>query len=416
MKAVTKIAITSSLAAATALFMSACMGESPSANNEGSSAKTFSDTYSWNGKKTIDGGVYYPIVGDKTGPYYVNKEAVEATAKMDYEGKKPVITFADDAIKYNKGRPVTKAELAAWNTDVTPTSPPPPGKGTVEEGEEVYEQYCIMCHGDFGSGAAGEAGIYPALSKGNAYELQKTLTNQRLTDVDDGPVRVFGSYWPEASTLWWYIKDGMPHPKTKSLTNDQVYALVAYILNLSEMQIDGEDVDEDYVLDQEKFTHIKMPNWDGFVPNIRGMGALDDVRAFYHDPKQYGGIRLTDISTRCMENCQKPTAKVTYIQGPGISEFLPPMSVKRDLPPKKEVASFDAKKAYEENCAMCHSTGAAPEPGDKAAWKPILAQGMDKVYKNAIKGTDAGMPAKGGSSLTDDQVKAVVDWIVNQSK
>ena len=92
------------------------------------------------------------------------------------------------------------------------------------------------------------------------------------------------------------------------------------------------------------------------------------------------------------------------------------MSVKRDLPPKKEASSFDPKKAYAENCAMCHGTGAAPEPGDKAAWKPILAQGMDKVYENAIKGTDAGMPAKGGSSLSDDKVKAVVDWMVNQSK
>ena len=416
MKKATKIAIAGSIAAATALFITACNGESPSADAAVKGASTSSTVYSWNGKKTIDGGVYYPIVGDKTGPYYVNKEAVEATAKVTYDGKKPVFHFANDAIKYNKGRPATKAELAAWDTDVTPTSPPPPGHGTAEEGEELYEQYCIMCHGDFGSGAAGEAGIYPALSKGNAYELQKTLVNQRLGEADDGPVRVFGSYWPEASTLWWYIKDGMPHPKTKQLTTNQVYSIVAYILNLNEFKIDGEEVDEEYVLNQEKFTHIKMPNRDGFVPNIRGMGALDDVRAFYHDPKQYGGIRLSDISTRCMQNCQKPTAKVTYIKGPGISEFLPPMSVKRDLPPKKETSSFDPKKAYAENCAMCHGTGAAPEPGDKAAWKPIIAQGMDKVYHNAIKGTDAGMPAKGGSSLSDDQVKAVVDWIVNQSK
>ena len=416
MKAVTKIAITGSLAAATALFMSACLGDSPSAKGAGAGSATATEIYPWNGKKTIDGGLYYPIVNDKTGPYYVNKEAVEATATVKYEGKKPVYHFADDAIKYNKGRVATPAELAAWDRDVTPTSPPPPGEGTVEEGEEVYEQYCIMCHGDFGSGAAGEAGIYPALSKGNAYEGQKTLLNQRLGEVDDGPIRVFGTYWPEASTLWWYINDGMPHPKTKTLSVNQVYSLVAYILNLNEIQIDGVDVDEDYVLDQEKFTHIKMPNWDGFVPNIRGMGALDDVREFYHNPKEYGGIRLKDITTRCMENCQEPTAKVTYIQGPGISEFLPPMSVVRDLPPKKEETSFDPKEAYAQNCAMCHDTGAAPAPGDKASWKPILAQGMDVVYKKGIEGTNEGMPPKGGANLSDDKFKAIVDWMVNQSK
>ena len=82
MKAVTKIAITGSLAAATALFMSACLGDSPSAKGAGAGSATATEIYPWNGKKTIDGGLYYPIVNDKTGPYYVNKEAVEATANM----------------------------------------------------------------------------------------------------------------------------------------------------------------------------------------------------------------------------------------------------------------------------------------------------------------------------------------------
>lgn len=64
---------------------------------------------------------------------------------------------------------------------------------------------------------------------------------------------------------------------------------------------------------------------------------------------------------------------------------------------------------------MCHDTGVAPAPGDKAAWKPYLAKGMDSVYSNGIKGI-GGMPAKGGTSLSDKDFKSVVDYIVNQSK
>jgi len=65
---------------------------------------------------------------------------------------------------------------------------------------------------------------------------------------------------------------------------------------------------------------------------------------------------------------------------------------------------------------MCHDTGAAPAPGDKAAWKPLIAQGMETLYKHGIEGTDLGMPPKGGSSLSDTQFKSVVDYIVSTVK
>ena len=368
-----------------------CNGDTSADANTHMSSSATQSVYA-NGKAVIDGGVVYPVVNGKTAQYLVNEDA--------HKGG------------YNYGRTPTANELKAWNTDVTPWKLPPKGQGSVEEGEELYEAQCVMCHGDFGSGGGG----YPALSKGNAYDLQKTLKNQRVIPDADGPVRVFGSYWPQASTLWWYIHDGMPHPKTKSLTPDEVYALTAYIVSINEIKIDGEELDDEYVLDQEKFSKIVMPNVDGFEPKIDGKGATDVVRAYYADPKNFGAQNLKKGAVRCMSNCQKETAKVVHIQGAGIADFLPPMNTVRDMP-KAEGAPTPGKKDYEASCAVCHadSSMGAPAFGDKAAWAKVTAQGIETVYQNAINGKN-GMPPKGGTDLADDKIKDIVNYMVNSSK
>ena len=374
MKLNNKLFVSASVAALVSLGFSGCM--------EGATPTT----------AAIDGGVSYPVSNGKTGPYYVNTQK--------------------DKLSINNGRVPTKDEYNAWNTDVMPDGTGlPEGEGTVSEGEEVYEAKCVMCHGDFGSGGGG----YPALSKGNAYEMFKTLTRQRLKPDTDGPARFFGSYWAESTTLWWYIKDAMPHPATDTLTVNETYSLVAYVLNVNEMEIDGEPVDEDYVLTRENFLKLKMPAKVVYEPDIDGPNGTKNVRAYYANPANFGGQKTA--SHRCMKDCQEPTVHVAEITV-GISDFHPAMTDVRDLPAEDGAAttSFDAKAAYAESCAMCHDTGAAPAPGDKGAWKDIIAQGMKTIYKRAIAGTEAGMPAKGGSSLSDKQFKLVVDYIVNQSK
>ena len=375
-----KSIVSISVAAALSLGFSACM------------ASTAPDKSVAPIKAAIDGGVEYPVVNGKTGPYLVNTQF--------------------NGVQINHGRIPTKAEYEAWNTDIIANGAGlPEGEGTAEEGSDIYDEKCVMCHGDFGSGGAG----YPSLAKGNAEELHETLTNQRIKPDTDGPVRVFGTYWPQASTLWWYIKDAMPHPMTGSLTDNEVYSLVAFILNANEMNIDGEEVDDEYVLNREKFLKIKMPNRDGFEPKIDGPNGPENVRKYFSNPHNFGAQKVKP-SERCMTNCQEPTAKVVYIKNGGINDFHPPLSEIRDLPVEKASSNFDAKKAYTDNCAMCHDSGAAPAPGDKAAWSAIIAQGMNTVYKNGIEGTEIGMPPKGGSSLSDSDFKSVVDYIINQSK
>jgi len=361
----------------------AAMATSAMADDTGGSR-----TYS-NGKKVIDGGSTYPVKNGKTSAYFVNEKAHKTT--------------------YAKGRIPTKDEIAAWNIDVMPDGTGlPEGHGTVEEGDELYEEKCSACHFDFGTGGSG----YPALQKGNAYEGQKSLTNQRVDGNDEGPIRVFGTYWPHASTLWWYIKTGMPHPAPMSLTNDEVYALVAYIVSINELKINGEELDDDYELDRAKFMKIVMPNKDGFIPKIDGKNGLENVRKFFNDFKNYGN------GTRCMKNCFDGKPELAKISGSGISDYEPPISEKKDLPVKKEgTAAAEGKKTYEASCAVCHGTDAmgAPELGNKKDWAERLKKGIDKVYHNAIHGLN-GMPPKGGTSLSDEKIKAVVDYMVGASK
>jgi cytochrome c len=352
--------------------------------------KAVSHTYA-NGKKVIDGGVTYPVVNGKRAVYFVNEKA-----------SKGGFTF---------GRKPTANEIKHWDIDVMPDGTGlPEGKGTVEEGDEIYEAKCASCHFDFGTGGAG----YPALQKGNAAEGVASLKNQRTGPDMDGPQRVFGTYWPQASTLWWYIKTGMPHPAPMSLTNDEVYALSAYILSINEMEIDGELVEDEYELNREKFMKIVMPNKDGFIPKIDGPKGLDNLREFFNDSKNYGN------GTRCMKDCFEGKPVLARISGAGISDYEPPITTKRSMPAKKENAAGDdtpGKKMYKASCAVCHATDAmgAPAVGDKKAWAAVLKKGLDKVYGNALNGVN-GMPPKGGTTLADDKIKEVVDYMVGASK
>ncbi len=353
--------------------------------------------YDFNHKYVIDGGVTYPVKHGKTAAYYVNEKAHKT--------------------HFNLGRKAKKCEIDAWNVDVMYYGEGlPEGKGSVEEGEEIYEAKCQQCHGDFGSGS----GLYPHLTAGNAYEEHETLKNQRWNPGDDeGPHRTFGSYWPYASTAFWYIKTGMPHQAPMSLTNDEVYALVAYLLSINEIKVDGQEVDDDFVLSKENFTKVHLPNENGFVPDIRGKNGLENVRKFWNaDPKtlreNFGGKKLKDPKKRCMKGCFKGEPKVQRIAH-AIANFNPPLG----KAPKQEASAqpSEGQKLYKDHCAVCHATDSmgAPKVGDKAAWAAVTKKGMDKVLHNAIHGIN-GMPPKGGTNLPDDKIKEIVEYMVNASK
>jgi S-disulfanyl-L-cysteine oxidoreductase SoxD len=148
---------------------------------------------------------------------------------------------------YGIGRPATDAEIAGWNIDIgRDGSNLPAGSGSVAHGREVFEQQCASCHG-----AKGEGGVGDRLVGG-----QGTLATAK-------PVKTVGSYWPYAPTLFDYIRRAMPQNAPQSLSNDDVYAVSAYILNLNGL------LPSDATLDAKTLSAIKMPNRAGFTGDPR---------------------------------------------------------------------------------------------------------------------------------------------------
>lgn len=160
------------------------------------------------------------------------------------------------------GRAPSAAEIAAWNIDITPDGRNlPAGQGSVAHGKQVYDAQCASCHGAKGEGAMGDR-----LAGGAG-----TLNTAR-------PVKTVGSYWPYATTLFDYIRRAMPLNAPQSMSNDDVYAVSAYVLHLNGL------VPENTVLDGKGLTAVRMPNRDGFVSDPR-----PDVR-----------------NADCKANCVKP--------------------------------------------------------------------------------------------------------------
>jgi len=144
------------------------------------------------------------------------------------------------------GTPLTPADLAGMASIPPDGAGLPPGRGSVAQGEAVYAGKCASCHGDTlqGTKAIGA----PALIGGRG-----TLATK--------PVKTVESYWPFATTLFDYVKRAMPMNAPGSLTNEQVYAVSAFILARAHI------VPKDAVLDAHTLPKIVMPNRQGFVPN-----------------------------------------------------------------------------------------------------------------------------------------------------
>lgn len=188
------------------------------------------------------------------------------------------------------GRPALPEEIAAWDIDVRPDGLGlPEGKGSVKEGEEAFLEQCAVCHGEFGEGA----GRWPVLAGGAG-----TLKSER-------PEKTIGSFWPDASTAFDYIHRAMPFGNGQSLTADQTYAIVAYLLNLNDI------VKDDFVLSKENFTKIVLPNRPNFFDDDREAAE----KAFWNP-------------NPCMKNC---TGEVKVISHARILDVTPDGEQKGNL-------------------------------------------------------------------------------------
>jgi S-disulfanyl-L-cysteine oxidoreductase SoxD len=165
--------------------------------------------------------------------------------------------FAASSADLGLGRPATSADVAAWNIDVEPDGKDlPPGSGTPAEGARIFTAACAICHGDPGQG-------------GTAPRLVGGIGTLATTD----PIKTVGSYWPYATTVFDYIRRAMPFTAPQSLTNDQVYAVVAYILDRNGI------VGDNGVMNATSLPAVQMPNRSGFLwvdprPDVHASACL----------------------------------------------------------------------------------------------------------------------------------------------
>jgi cytochrome c len=187
-----------------------------------------------------------------------------------------IATFATSASaadrKLNLGRAASSAEVAGWDIVVRPDGRGlPPGKGSVKDGEDVYMARCAACHGEFGE----SAGRWPQVAGGIG------------SLASDDPVRTVGSYYPYLSSVFDYVRHAMPFGDSQSMSNDELYAVVAYLLFLNDI------VDGTFVLSRETFAQVTMPNQGGFYDDDRETSE----KAFWNP-------------SPCMTDC-KPSATIT---------------------------------------------------------------------------------------------------------
>ena len=251
---------------------------------------------------------------------------------------------------FGLGRAALPEEIAAWDKDVRPDGTGlPVGSGDVLTGEEVFADQCAVCHGDFAEGV----GNWPKLAGG-----ADTL-------ADDDPLKTVGSYWPYLSTTWDYVNRSMPFGNAQSLSPDEVYAIVAYILYSNDL------VDDEFVLSNETFSEVTLPNHDGFI--------LDDRLETEHSKW---------VGEPCMENCKdevEVTMRAMVLDVTPEEDEPEPEDALEEVEaeaPIAEVATLDpelvaAGEKVFKKCKACHQVG----EGAKNKTGPIL---------NGIVGQAAG--------------------------
>lgn len=245
--------------------------------------------------------------------------------------------------EFGLGRVATPDEIHAWDIDVRPDGQGlPPGEGSVEEGELLYENNCAVCHGAFGEGE----GRWPVLAGGAG-----TLSSDR-------PVKTVGSYWPYLSTVYDYVHRAMPFGAAQSLSDDGVYAITAYILYLNDL------VDDDFVLSKENFTEFRMPNEANFYMDDRDSSpvghktevCMSDCKT---DVTITARARVIDVTPEDGSEPGEETVEKLTLEAGGSEAPVAPVAAEETA---AAPAAIDAALAAEgetvfKKCRSCHQVG-----------------------------------------------------------
>ena len=297
----------------------------------------------------------------------------------------PLAHAADTTLRYGFGKAATAAEIAGWDIDVRPDGTGlPEGRGSVADGQKIYDMKCASCHGTF-----GESTDYMAIAGGVG------------TLAADPPTRTTGSKLNYATTLFDYIRRAMPFNAPKSLSNDEVYALTAYVLNLNDI------LPADAVLDRKALVAVRMPNRDGFTAKhglLRADGAPDTH------------------ATACMANCVPAVRLASEIPDYARDSH-------GDLAQQTRRASAAASNvgsaappeqiAARAGCMACHGVAkgiVGPAFADVARRYHGDAEAAARLVRKVQDGGSGGwgtvpMPPQ---PIADGDLRAIIGWILDR--
>ncbi len=281
--------------------------------------------------------------------------------------------------KYDLGRKATQAEVAGWDIDVRPDGTGlPDGQGSVEQGSDVYDAQCATCHGTFG--------------ESNTY-LTLTGVKEKLN---------------YATTLFDYINRAMPFTRSKVLSADEVYAVTAYVLNLSDI------VPADFVANKDTLPKVEMPNRDGLKPwpGLMSVHGKPDVH-----------------NTACMHDCEKnveisgslPEGFVENLYGDIRDNFRGLATMNEAAPPASKAAVKDTggpALVQQYGCVVCHSTDkkiVGPAYRDVAAkyqGNADAAAHLTKKIREGGSGVWGTIPMPPQTEPSDVDLATIVKWVL----
>jgi len=321
------------------------------------------------------------------------------------------------------GRDATPAEVKAWDIDVRPDFKGlPKGAGSVSMGEEVWVSRCASCHGDFGESNEVFTPIIGGTTKAD-------IERGRVKNLEMGsgfPQRTTIMKVATVSTLWDYINRAMPWNAPKSLKTDEVYGVLAYLLNLAEV------VPADYVLSDQNIADVqkRMPNRNGMVqfdglwkvngkPDVKNVACMKDCPV---DTKIHSS--LPDFARDAHGNIQEQNRIIGPVRGADTTKPAPKAALTSRITVAPVVvaqasAGGDDPKALvnANSCTACHGMkNKIVGPGfSEIAAKHKGKADLENYLAGKIKAGGAGVwgdiPMPPQAQLSDKDAQAIAKWI-----
>jgi len=297
------------------------------------------------------------------------------------------------------GRPATQAEIAAWDIDVRPDFKGlPPGSGSVAKGQAIWESKCAACHGTFGESNEVFA---PIVGGTTAKDIETGRVKSLVTgDIQRTTLMKLSSI----STLWDYIHRAMPWDKPKSLSVDEVYSVVAYILNL------GDIVPADFVLSDRNIAEVqqKLPNRNGMTrdhglwdikghPDVQNTACMKNCATDVHLASA-----LPEYAKDSHGNLSEQNRSVGPVRGTGAKAAAP------------NVADLARRKA----CLSCHGVDrklVGPALREIAARYDGQSDAEAKLLEKLRRGGGGAwgpMPMPPNPDLAESDARALIRWIL----